>query len=238
MDNYNTRPDMKRHPLDDFIIALRNCLQQKEISKDDPILDLGSGNSSIHENLPEYKFVGIDLNPVKVGNNTYITHDLNSYPYPLDKKFKTIICADVMEHLLRPDIFLENIIDNLLEEDGTVIGTVPNCRCIDDVVTGINISIFRQNIDQITSGRWCPDHIRFFDFYSLERLFKETGFSIEYMGGSNCQTSAIFSNIISNISGFFNVPIESVTRIIGHSVPDLSPNILFVITNKVKKVIQ
>lgn len=57
----------------------------------------------------------------------FIKHDLDVSPYPINRKFKTILCMRVIEYIDRPNVMLSEAY-RLLDHDGVFILTVINDR--------------------------------------------------------------------------------------------------------------
>jgi len=83
------------------------------------LLDLGSGSGSVEETYSiDY---AIDLHDDSAKRYTkFIKHDLCKKPYPLDKKFKTILCLGTLHYIEEPDLLLKEV-KRLLSADGHFI---------------------------------------------------------------------------------------------------------------------
>ncbi len=93
-------------------------------------LDAGCGTGLISRHLPPQS-AGADLNPRNLDkaklnapeNNYYLADLEKTLPFP-DDFFGTVVCSEVLEHLLRPDLALAEI-SRVLGKGGVLIGSVP-----------------------------------------------------------------------------------------------------------------
>lgn len=99
------------------------------------LLDVGTGTghllSLFSENYELKSITGIDFSEsaIEVAKKTlpegeFFIHDLYE---KLDEKYDMILCTEVIEHLLYPEVALKNIIDMMRKESYCLI-TVPNGR--------------------------------------------------------------------------------------------------------------
>ena len=218
----------ERGEKDDTLILINAILKQNEIKT--PILDLGCGNGYYHKYMPDFNFVGVDnCNQFELNSNSYIQHDLNIYPYDcIDDRYDTIISLDTIEHLYRPDLFLKNVWDNLLNQNGLFLLCVPNIDNIDDKLSNMNISVFDPRLKEATNNRWTSQHIRFFNVDSIAMLTQEIGFKLLGIIGCNYYVSTLGKLICDRFNKTFNIPIEYINRELGYILPTIAPNILFV----------
>ena len=111
---------------------LITLLQKTNLNKKTRILDIGSGNGNLLKNLRKAGFVnlsGCDINRRKQYDDSfeYFQIDLNDEFFKHNKKYKLIICSQVIEHLYNPHNALK-VINNLLEDGGYAIISYPNCE--------------------------------------------------------------------------------------------------------------
>lgn len=221
---------------DDTLLLLEHLFKQiLKISTETTILDLGCGDGEYHLKLKDYNFIGVDnREDFKNTGNIYLQQDLNRFPYEqITSKYNYIICLDTLEHLYRPDLFLKNIHDNLLTDDGYLFLCVPNTDNVEDRLNNINTAIFDIDLKNQTNNRWTSQHIRFFNFQSLEKLCKNF-FKIYAVTGCNFFTTSMGQMICNRFNQIFNIPIEHINRELGNVLPTLAPNIFFILTKKGK----
>lgn len=116
--------------------AILHRLREKEtlslvrkFAKGNKYLDAGCGTGLILRHLPSDSY-GLDINPrnLRLAKSyapkaRLVLGDIEKIPFP-DKKFTTIICTDVLEHLLQPQKAVNEIF-RILSDDGILIGSVP-----------------------------------------------------------------------------------------------------------------
>ncbi|HRG53354.1 MAG TPA: class I SAM-dependent methyltransferase [Bacteroidia bacterium] len=99
------------------------------------VADVGCGNGNLlvyvkknfsPSQIHGYDFAGSALSQAK-GNlpeGKFNDHDIYN---PLPQKYDLLLCTEVLEHLLNPEIALKNLIEGI-NETGTLLITVPNGR--------------------------------------------------------------------------------------------------------------
>lgn len=140
------------------------------------ILDVGCGDMLLARKLPEYDWVGLDVNPI-MNKGKCVTHDIESTPYPFDSdSFDAIICSEVQEHLF-DNVKVTKEIHRLLRPGGLYIVSTPNYDFIDHY-----LSHFREVIWD--SGKsWTKEHIRQFTYESHKQILGLAGFkTCDYTG--------------------------------------------------------
>jgi SAM-dependent methyltransferase len=149
--------------------------RQKLISnsvKANDVLDIGHAQMP-NEYLKIFHTIGYDKNTPKNESNAYkknIQGDISEITKKLaNKKFDTIICAELLEHLENPYQFLREI-HSLLKKDGELIISTPN-------PLGFPILFFElfQNKKRFYSN----DHTYYFLPRWVERLLDLTGYKLE-----------------------------------------------------------
>jgi len=97
------------------------------------ILDAGAGDGYISSKLKlqghdvfAMEIATINVKHLKARNIPVIPHDLMQVPYPIrDQSFDMIICADVLEHLYRPDVCVKEFY-RILAKNGALLVSTPN----------------------------------------------------------------------------------------------------------------
>lgn len=118
--------------LESILHSKREAIMKKQIGKwgaKGRYLDVGCGTGLILRHLPEGS-TGIDLNPrhlarakAYVPSASLMIGDAEHIPFP-DNSFDTIICTEVLEHLVHPEQALSEIFRVLLP-GGRLIGSTP-----------------------------------------------------------------------------------------------------------------
>ncbi|MBP7216186.1 MAG: class I SAM-dependent methyltransferase [Candidatus Omnitrophica bacterium] len=146
------------------------------------VLDVGSGQGRLlnwlrkqgHTQLrscdkhPEYlKVEGLCAD--------YCDLDKEPLPYP-DHSFDTVFCVEVVEHLENPRHCCREI-SRVLKDAGTVFLTTPNILSLRSRLSFL-LRGYSSYFMKYPNGKDSP-HITMLTRFDLERIFKETGFSIQ-----------------------------------------------------------
>ncbi len=142
------------------------------------VLDLGCSDGVIAQSIRElgHTVTGVDIthHPEVDGRvDRFIEADLDrGLPEDLDGPYDVILAADVIEHVRRPDLLL-NQIRGQLANGGSLVLSVPNFGHWYPR-TRVALGMF----DYDRRGILDSDHVRFFTRRSLERLIENNGFSV------------------------------------------------------------
>jgi 2-polyprenyl-3-methyl-5-hydroxy-6-metoxy-1,4-benzoquinol methylase len=90
--------------------------------------------------------------------------------------FDLIVCNDVIEHMDDVDYFLA-LIKTKLKRNGSIIGSVPNVRFIENILR----FLIQRDWKYTEWGILDKTHLRFFTEKSLHRLFLQNGYKIEIL---------------------------------------------------------
>lgn len=87
------------------------------------VLDIGCGSAyKLIKYFDGVSFVGVEIEPTLTFlKNKYSNKEFSNLVEVSSRKFDLVICSDVIEHIERPDLFLENI--SQLDFDTLVIST-------------------------------------------------------------------------------------------------------------------
>lgn len=229
-----------RSVTDDTLLLLNELIRKSEsITRLRTLLDVGCGDGHYHSFLSDCIeiIVGIDKDVKPRDPMTYklssrsvlLQQDITAIPYSipenLPSKYDVILLLDVLEHIYAPHLLLSSLISQYSHEATRFFISVPNCRSLDDIVSNVNLSLFDPDLRQPTVGRWCEDHIRFFDYITFVKFLYKCSLEIETISGSNCLATPFCNRIASVFAEALNIPIEVTTRILGYALPELSPNI-------------
>lgn len=146
------------------------------------ILDVGCGSGALGDHLkklnPEAIVHGVDCSTdagaIAIHRlDSFSCIDLDNQPLPnFDLKFDLIILGDVLEHLKRPDLFLDNL-KGLLKIDGSIILSIPNVAYY-----RIRRHLFLGRFNYTTTGILDKTHLRFFTFDTLSELIDSCGYKV------------------------------------------------------------
>ncbi len=143
------------------------------------VLDLGCAGGYMGRVLKDQKqcFVSaVDVGEINVrGLDEFQVHDLNlGVPYIPANAFEKILLLDVLEHLTRPEGFLEQLRDALALSPSTeVIISTGNVACL---ITRLMLLLGQFNYGK--RGILDVTHTRLFTFASLRRALEQTGFAV------------------------------------------------------------
>lgn len=155
-------------------------------SKGIKVLEIGAGSGStlvyLKENGIAKEVVGIDIPESKRQSKSklidkFIYGDiekLNLDEY--EKYFDCILLADVLEHLVFPNVVLDKV-KHLLKEQGMILVSIPNVR---HYKTFKNVFI-KGDFAYEESGLFDYTHLRFYCKKNIESLMTLNGFEIQKM---------------------------------------------------------
>ena len=99
--------------------------------------------------------------------------DLNLSLSYKDNTFDAVTCLDVIEHLLDPGSFIDEIY-RVLRPDGQLVLTTPNIRNFRNLYTLVFKGVFPQTSPD--TFVWGGGHLHFFTREDIKNIFKKAGF--------------------------------------------------------------
>jgi glycosyltransferase involved in cell wall biosynthesis len=154
---------------------ISTLLSSKPPSK---ILDLGCSSGLLAERLRAmgHHVTGVDVAEIDgVGERTsaFFKADLNQgIPPEVGSDFDIVLAADVLEHLARPGVLMDQIRE-VLSPEGTAIFCVPN---IGHWYPRLRVALGKFDYDQ--RGILDSTHLRFFTRRSIKRLVERRGYTV------------------------------------------------------------
>jgi len=154
-----------------------------------PALDIGSGWGTTFKILHElgFEMSALDIsNPSKIREESFCLCDLNQIiclPYD-DGSYSAVVCSEVIEHIEKPFILLQEIY-RILGEDGFIILTTPNILSLRSRFNFLRNSMHSKFIWKSgEEGTYDPKHgegghITPLDYYQLNWMLRRVGFRIE-----------------------------------------------------------
>ena len=161
-------------------------------------LEIGCGEGSFSQNLKQIRttdnktiyVTAIEIDPLRAekarekldyvicanieDEDFFDNHNL------LEGSFDCIICNDVLEHLVSPWNVLEQL-KGVLTKDGVIVASIPNVRYL-----GVSRSLlFNGEWNYTEDGILDITHLRFFTRSSIEKLFKDAGYTVVKITGIN-----------------------------------------------------
>lgn len=159
------------------------------------IIEIGCGeanfsNQLINNNV-EVWGVEPNLEAAKVASNKLfkvLTGTIGETIFDLPEDyFDVIILNDVIEHLIYPEEDLKKLKPKL-NKGGILVSSIPNVRYSKNI---FNL-IFKRDWKYTESGILDNTHFRFFTKKSIQRMFKECGFTIQTIKGVNRTKSFLY----------------------------------------------
>lgn len=173
------------------------------------ILDIGCSGGGfgalLKEQRPDIEVWGIELHPEaaeiaserldKVINSAFQDniHELDS------EKFDCIVFNDVLEHMVYPENALI-VARNYLAEGGAVVASIPNILHFYNILEILKSQDWRYT----DAGIMDKTHLRFFTKKSIERMFRQCGFSDLNIIGINESHGLKFSLVNFLSLGYIN----------------------------------
>jgi 2-polyprenyl-3-methyl-5-hydroxy-6-metoxy-1,4-benzoquinol methylase len=165
------------------------------------VLDLGCASGQLSRALRRqgHYVVGVDAHraeEVEGGVDEFVQHDLErGLPPELDGQFDVILCADVLEHLRRPDELLAAL-RGVLGPTGSVLVSIPNFA---HWYPRVRVASGRFDYDQ--RGILDAGHLRFFTDRTFRRLAAQCGFAVNRREAVGMPFDALGSRSSPGISG-------------------------------------
>lgn len=121
-----------------YIETIKLCEQEGVTFSTGIIIDVGCGTGHFLKELKKrhssINIVGTDFSEESVNisksinpEGSFFLMDIFNIPIEQQGIYDFVICSEVLEHLLRPDVALDNLL-SLIKSEGFLIITVPNGR--------------------------------------------------------------------------------------------------------------
>lgn len=167
----------KEHPHEKVVAVLRKYCPRGRI------LDAGAGSGDISRKLRDagYEVTAVDIRPPPFQEDgiSWRTADLNE-PLPFqDQTFDAVLCANVIEHLENPTLFVRETY-RVLKERGMLLVTTPNLLNLKsrmaNLLLGLNefYAVPNNEVGNYRGGQ----HIHLTNYYELRTLLHRNGFRI------------------------------------------------------------
>ncbi len=160
------------------------------------VLDIGCGAGSFGKIVKDRNMCevwGIEMNTQQAQNASKVLDKvvigdavikISEIPYTF---FDCIVCNDILEHLVNPFAFLSEL-RKYLTPGGVLVASIPNVR----YYRVLKDLIIRGDWRYKDSGVLDIDHLRFFTKKSIERMFRNTGWTIKTIEGINPTSSKTY----------------------------------------------
>ncbi|MBK5293857.1 MAG: class I SAM-dependent methyltransferase [Acidobacteriia bacterium] len=143
------------------------------------VLDVGCAGGYLAGILASrgYQVTGIERNggtgPDFPKEVRLIEADLEQGLPTLDGPFDVIICADILEHLRRPDLLLRQL-RALLARNGVLVASLPNSGNL-----YFRLTVLSGRFPQEDKGLFDRTHLRFYTWEGWQALFSGAGFGLQ-----------------------------------------------------------
>ncbi len=151
------------------------------IGKNKSVLDVGCNEGYLGEHSDDSNhFFGIDYmeSAVAIAKTRYedaVVYDLNtSLDLPWDRRYDVIVFADVLEHVLFPEVVLRFFVKKYLEKNGTVIISLPNIGN-----WRIRASLLFGRFEYSETGILDRTHLHLYTFRAGHQLVESCGLELE-----------------------------------------------------------
>ena len=147
------------------------------VPKNSQVLELGCATGFMSQYFRQRlhcQVIGVDINPAVKPD---ICGDLNSATtWAKINKFKpfdVVFASSILEHLPQPEILLQ-LIKSVLKPNGILIITTPNVAH-----WSLRLKLLRGHWDYEDYGLLDRTHLRFFTYFSFQKLISSAGFKIK-----------------------------------------------------------
>lgn len=176
------------------------------IGEEKTVLDVGCNRGYLATLAPRNKYFGIDSNSEalkeaeKLGYTTELI-DLDRVEGGLvcKEKVEFIVFADVLEHLKNPEEVGRRIVQQCLEDNGTVIVSLPN---VAHFSTRLNLLLGK--FDYTEAGTLDRTHLHLYTVRSAHKLVQDMGLTTTKILFSSNRFGALTANIpmLGTLLGF------------------------------------
>lgn len=152
------------------------------------VLDVGCGDGSYAEWIPEFEWTGIDIGAPRTSyKGTHIVGNVEVFPYSVDSASQdAVVCSEVLEHLWGPENVHKEVY-RVLKPGGIYILSTPNFNWIEHTLKSYSQVLYAPKQASHTK-----EHIRFYDLSTHLSMLQEAGFSPKDFCGADAQWGDFF----------------------------------------------
>jgi 2-polyprenyl-3-methyl-5-hydroxy-6-metoxy-1,4-benzoquinol methylase len=160
----------------------RNRILVAMVGDGDRVLELGCNSGFISRHLKDKncRVTGIEIDPAaaqiaRSWCDRVLTCDINQPEWiaSLEGPFDTIICGDVLEHLVNPSMVLKSL-GSLLTPGGKIVISLPNVAH-----WTVRFGLLLGNFNYQPMGILDATHLHFYTLKSAHRLIADSGYRVE-----------------------------------------------------------
>ena len=155
------------------------------------VLDVGCGPGYLASILAErgYQVTGVEQpgpwTAAFPSTAQLIESDLEKGLPPIITQFDFVLCADILEHLRRPDVLLRQLL-GVVAPGGVLIASLPNSGNF-----WFRLNILLGRFPQDDKGLFDRTHVRFFMWSGWVDLFQSSGYRIESVRPTSVPVSLV-----------------------------------------------
>lgn len=163
---------------------------------------------------------GVDISSVAVeearkrGIDARVSRLEGALPYP-DASFDSVICLEVLEHLVDPETVVREI-RRVLKPGGRALLSVPNTGFYTTRIELLLTGHFNPRGSPVTQRAypWRDPHVRFLSFRSMRAMLVEAGLVVLRTGGLECQFLRVagVGRLFGRTHTLADAPFEAVGR--------------------------
>jgi SAM-dependent methyltransferase len=148
------------------------------------VLDVGCGNGYLGELLAERGYLVTGIERTGGWSSPFpdsvrlIEADLEQGLPPMGTTFDYVLCADILEHLRRPEAMLRRL-KTVTRPGGMVVASLPNSGNV-----YFRLNILAGRFPQHDKGLFDRTHVRFYTWRGWASLFRESGWEIQRVESS------------------------------------------------------
>lgn len=190
------------------------------VAEGSTIVDVGCGDMYLSTILPQYKWVGVDINTklIPEGAN-FIEHDIAQVPYPIETgSVDAVVCSEVLEHVWDLRVIHAEV-RRILKNKGKYIISTPNYDHIDFFVTH-----YREMLTDFNKPHTI-EHIRQYNVQSHVKYLIDCGFKPLEHKGADAQYTHMFVAARQVLHKEFG-DISKADLVLGKCFPEFSHTIM------------
>jgi 2-polyprenyl-3-methyl-5-hydroxy-6-metoxy-1,4-benzoquinol methylase len=153
------------------------------------VLEIGCGEGEFgrlvkEEHITNYTAIEADLDSARVAekhlDRVLIGDAFEQLQLLDDKSYDLLICNDILEHIILPDVLLKKI-RSKMKPNAILVCSLPNFRVLGNMIH----ILVKKDFEYSEWGIRDTTHLRFFTKKSINRFFTDNEFKMEEIKGIN-----------------------------------------------------